>query len=110
MRLADLLTRVRLRDPALPLVEGTGIASDWRRATAGDCFFAMTGGRDEGHGYAADAVGRGAVAVVAQHDIALSGAPVVYADDSRAALALAAANLAGHPSRSFPVAGITGTD
>ncbi len=64
-----------------------------------------------GADFAADAVGRGAVAVVADRpaDTALP-VPWVIVPDARVAMAALAAEFYGHPSRSMQVVGITGTN
>lgn len=77
--------------------------------TPGDLFFCIPGFAHDGHDFAADAVGRGAVAVVAQRPLELP-VPVVVVHDTRRALALAAARFQGDPSASLDVFGITGTN
>ncbi|MDR1990267.1 MAG: UDP-N-acetylmuramoyl-L-alanyl-D-glutamate--2,6-diaminopimelate ligase [Acidobacteriaceae bacterium] len=89
----------------------TGIACDSRRVTAGNVFVALLGQHDDGVRYATEAVARGAVAVVAAQpapgtiDVAW-----LVVSDARRALALLAAEHAGHPSRAMRVVGITGTN
>jgi UDP-N-acetylmuramoyl-L-alanyl-D-glutamate--2,6-diaminopimelate ligase len=86
---------------------------DSRRAGPGTLFVAIRGTRTDGHAHALDAVGRGAVAVVAERPPSPelpAGTPLVLVDDSRAALAPLAARLCGDPSRRLTVAGVTGTD
>jgi UDP-N-acetylmuramoyl-tripeptide--D-alanyl-D-alanine ligase len=48
---------------------------DSRQAGAGDLFFALRGERVDGHDFVADALGRGAVAVVVEREVSLPGAP-----------------------------------
>jgi len=76
----------------------------------GDVFFCIRGFAADGHEFAADAVARGAVAVVAERALLGLDVPVVLVDDTRAALALASARFFGNPSESLRVAGITGTN
>ena len=96
---------------SVPGVEVSGMAYDSRRVTPGDVFIALRGLKATGTDYAAEAVSRGAVAVVADRpaDVAL-GVPWVIVPDARAAMAAMAAELYGHPSRSMQVVGITGTN
>jgi len=94
-------------------VEVERVVYDSRRATPGTLFVAIPGVHTDGHRHALDAVGRGAVGVVAERvpEPALpAGTPLVLVGDSRAALARLAARLCGDPSRRLTVAGITGTD
>ena len=86
---------------------------DSREAGPGTLFVAIGGTRTDGHAHALDAVGRGAVAVVAERPPSPEvpeGTPLVLVPDSRAALAPLAARLCGDPSRRLSVAGVTGTD
>ena len=73
-------------------------------------FFALAGSKADGAAFAADAVARGAVAVVAGRDgIPGLGAPVLAVDDPRLALALAAARFYGRqPETMVAVTGTSG--
>ncbi len=91
------------------------ITADSRAVQPGDVFVAVPGERFDGHDYAADAVQRGAVAVVGTRDASalpeLPGTvPYLQVDDARAALAAGSALLQGFPSRALTVIGVTGTD
>ena len=88
------------------------IRYDSRDVTPGDLFVAVSGFHVDGHDYADAAVNAGAVAVIAERELPSVGnrAPVIVVDNSRVALSRLAAELAGHPSRSLSVVGITGTD
>ncbi|HET9051679.1 MAG TPA: UDP-N-acetylmuramyl-tripeptide synthetase, partial [Candidatus Dormibacteraeota bacterium] len=112
MRLRRLLAAAGLPVPtggADPDV--TEAVFDSRRARPGAVFVAIPGERSDGHAFAAAAVEAGAVAVVAERSLDLRGrAPVIVVPDARAALAPLAARLAGDPSGSMCVAGVTGTD
>lgn len=87
----------------------TGIAYDSRSVTSGDLFVALTGADVDGHAYAAEAVRRGAAALLTERPLAL-GVPELVVADSRAALAPVTAAFWGHPSREIGVVGVTGTD
>ena len=78
-------------------------------AGPGALFCAIPGSRADGHDFAAAAVAGGAVAVLAERPLDLP-VPVAVVPDARLGLALAAAALAGHPSRALAVVGVTGTN
>ncbi|USQ80262.1 UDP-N-acetylmuramoyl-L-alanyl-D-glutamate--2,6-diaminopimelate ligase [Ornithinimicrobium faecis] len=112
MRLGDLAAALDLPVEGDPSVEVTGVThqGDWVRP--GDAFVAIRGARVDGHSFIGQAVERGAVAVFGEGLPEGMDCPVPYAvvPAARAALADAAAELAGHPSRSVQVLGVTGTD
>lgn len=93
-----------------------GISFDSRRIPKGGLFVAVKGAKLDGHRYIADAVNRGAIAVIAEGwpeevEKKLHDRPrVVIVENSRRALALAAANYYGQPSRKLFIAGVTGTN
>ncbi len=95
-------------------VEVQGVSHDSRRATAGDLFCCLPGTVDDGHRFAAEAVRRGAVGLVAEHVVDDLPTAVVQAvvapGEARPAMARLAAAFWGHPSRSVVVAGVTGTN
>ena len=95
---------LRFRDVA---IDGLGFHSQDVRP--GNLFFAIRGAAGDGAKYAAEAVARGAVAVVAEEPLAVS-CPVLVVDDCRAALADAARHYYRDPSRAVSVVGITGTN
>ena len=115
MRLGDLAAALDLPlDGAAPAadVEVTGVThrADWARA--GDAFVAIRGHTVDGHSFIGGAVERGAVAVLGEGlpEGVTCPVPYVVVPAARAALADAAAELAGHPSRAMQVLGVTGTD
>jgi UDP-N-acetylmuramoyl-L-alanyl-D-glutamate--2,6-diaminopimelate ligase len=92
----------------------SGLAYDSRRVAPGNVFFAISGYREDGHRFIADAVSRGAVAIVSEHAPAeasevgaLSWAKV---PNVRQALALAASEFYRHPSDYLQLVGVTGTN
>jgi len=92
-------------------VEVTGIAYDSRRVKPGELFVAVSGLREDGHAFAADAVTKGAVAVALERPGPMPpGTPVLLVPSTRIGLAEIAAEFYGRPSRRLKVAGITGTD
>ncbi|QDB79643.1 UDP-N-acetylmuramoyl-L-alanyl-D-glutamate--2,6-diaminopimelate ligase [Georgenia wutianyii] len=113
MRLGDLASALDLAAPAGAEeieVRGATHQADWARP--GDVFVAVRGARADGHRFIADAVARGAVAVLGEGlpDDVTCPVPYLRVPSARAALADAAATLAGHPSRGLTVLGVTGTD
>jgi len=91
------------------LVEG--VAHDSRRVKPGWVFVAIRGRCRNGADFAADAVGRGAVAVVCEERIRLEGAvPQFVVEDARRALAALANAFYGRPSRRLGIVGVTGTN
>ena len=94
------------------LVRVTGVTQDSRRVTPGDLFVARGGTRVSGANFAADAVQKGASAVLTEPGTvaAALGVPVLEVSDARAALGRAAELVYGHPSRKLGLVGITGTN
>jgi UDP-N-acetylmuramoyl-L-alanyl-D-glutamate--2,6-diaminopimelate ligase len=92
-----------------PPVEVTGLAYDDRAVTPGTVFFCVPGFTRDGHDFAADAVARGAVALVVERPLGL-GVPEVVVPSARRAMAPAAARLYGDPTARLRAVGITGTN
>jgi UDP-N-acetylmuramoyl-L-alanyl-D-glutamate--2,6-diaminopimelate ligase len=89
----------------------SGVAHDSRRVTAGQVFVALRGQHADGVAYAAQAIERGAMAVVAEQPAAQPfDVPWIVVSDARVALAVLAAASAGDPSHAMQVVGITGTN
>ncbi len=90
-------------------IEITGLAFDSSRVKDGDLFFCLVGRENDGHTFAADAISRGAAAIVVERRLALDCIQIEVAD-SRHALALAASAFYGNPSKRLKLIGITGTN
>ncbi len=90
----------------------TGLAYDSRRVRPGDVFFGLGGQRLAGSRFVADAFAAGAAAaVLPRAAVPPEGArALVRVDDPRLALAQAAAQFHGHPTRALAVVGVTGTN
>jgi len=86
------------------------ISSDSRQVTPGALFVAYRGVGVDGHRYIADAVRRGAAAVVCEQPVDNPGVSAIQVADGRSTLAWLHAAWHGHPSRSMTVIGVTGTD
>ena len=89
-------------------VEVRDLAYDARAVEPGALFFAVPGARADGHDFAAEAVERGAVALVVERALDLS-VPQVVVRDARAAMAPAADAFFGEPTSELEVVGVTGT-
>jgi UDP-N-acetylmuramoyl-L-alanyl-D-glutamate--2,6-diaminopimelate ligase len=90
-------------------VEITGLAYDSRRAQPGTLFFCVRGYQSDGHDFAAQAVERGAAALVVERPLGL-GVPEVMVSSARAAMGPAAVRFYGDPSAELSVVGVTGTN
>lgn len=91
----------------------THITADSRQVIPGALFVAYRGVAADGHRFIADAVARGAAAIVGElPPAALPVKPPAYIQvpDGRAALGWLSAAWHGHPSRTMTLVGITGTD
>lgn len=89
-------------------VEVRGLSADSRKVEPGTVFFAFSGSKADGSAYVAQAIEKGAVAVVASHALDAS-VPVVIVDHPRRFLALAAARLVGRqPETMVAVTGTAG--
>ncbi|HLY49281.1 MAG TPA: UDP-N-acetylmuramoyl-L-alanyl-D-glutamate--2,6-diaminopimelate ligase [Solirubrobacteraceae bacterium] len=106
MRLGEVMTGA---PTDVPDVEISGLAYDNRAVTPGTLFFCVPGFTRDGHEFAADAVRRGAVALVVERPVR-AGVPEVLVGDVRAAMAPAAARFYGDPTSELAVAGVTGTN
>jgi len=93
-----------------PSVAFTGVQCDSRRIKPGDLFVAISGSRDDGGKYAAAALAKGAVAVVAETPLRECAKSQILVKDARQALALLASALNGWPSRAMDVFAVTGTN
>ena len=92
-----------------PAVEIGGLAYDNRAVEPGTLFFCVPGFTRDGHEFAADAVARGAAALVVARPVD-AGVPEVQVEDVRAAMAIAAARFYGDPTARLPIVGVTGTN
>jgi UDP-N-acetylmuramoyl-L-alanyl-D-glutamate--2,6-diaminopimelate ligase len=86
-----------------------GLAYDSRDVRPGTLFFCVPGLRSDGHDFAAEAVARGAVALVVERPLDVAVPQLVVAE-ARAAMAPAADAFFGSPTRELQVAGVTGTN
>ena len=88
----------------------SGVAFDSRRVRPGDLFVAVPGGTHDGFSFIADALSRGAAAVVAEQDASQLVACGAVVADAHLALAECAAAWFDHPARTLRLFGVTGTN
>ena len=114
MNLGEILSGVALLQPVAPELARAPVAAiefDSRRVSPQSLFFAFPGSKADGRQFAADALARGALAVVSE-----SPAPPDLADrwiqvaHGRHALSLAARNFFRRPDERLALTGITGTN
>jgi UDP-N-acetylmuramoyl-L-alanyl-D-glutamate--2,6-diaminopimelate ligase len=116
MRMSDLLRELPIERAggspgAAADPEIRGIAHDSRRVGPGDLFVAWRGAKHDGHEHVAEALTRGAVAVLAAAPRpAEIRVPWLSATDPRRLLGPLAARLYGHPDRELLHVGVTGTN
>ena len=107
-----------LATPQTATVTVTGVTHDSRAVQHGDLYAALPGANVHGAAFAADAVRLGARALLTDESGAamvaageLAGpVPVLVVPDPRAVMGQVADLVAGHPSRSLTMLGVTGTN
>ena len=109
MKLKDLAGILPTDGIAAVDAEVTGVSSDSRKILPGMIFVAVAGSKANGAAFVADAVGRGASAIVAARGEAFDApkAPVFSVDDPRLALARIASRL--FPRQPETMVAVTGT-
>jgi UDP-N-acetylmuramoyl-L-alanyl-D-glutamate--2,6-diaminopimelate ligase len=93
-------------DGALEIRE---LAYDAREVPRGSLFFCVPGAKADGHDFAAEALERGAAALVVERRLGLGAAQLVV-PSVRTAMPRAAVEFFGDPTARLPVAAITGTN
>ncbi len=110
MKLRDLLRDVPVRATHGNLdVEISAVVADSRLAVRGSLFVAIPGLQQDGAKFIGSAIEKGAVAVVSGGQPPAAVPTSAQVDDSRAALALIAANFYGRPADKLSLVGVTGT-
>ena len=117
MRLSALARELRLEWPPGPDPDVSSVTHNAAWAVPGSVFVAIRGAKFDGHAFIQQAALAGARAVIGEglppgltSPLPYLKVPTVGGFSARAALAEAAAILAGHPSRELKVVGVTGTD
>jgi UDP-N-acetylmuramoyl-L-alanyl-D-glutamate--2,6-diaminopimelate ligase len=96
-------------DPAT--TEVRSIEFDSRQVTEGSLFCCVPGAHTDGHRFAAEAVGRGAVALLCERYLELGVTQArVPGGSLRPAMAAVSSSFYGHPSLAMRMVGVTGTN
>ncbi len=95
-------------DPQTPI--RAPIVEDHNELEAGGVFVARKGRSVDGHDFIAQALARGAVAIVGEAPLSHLGVPYAQVHDGQAAIGWLAAAYQGFPTRDLVVIGVTGTD
>ena len=107
MKHLDEILDLPAESRALAELEIAGLCTDSRKAKPGDLFFALGGAKDDGLKHAAEALAKGAAAIVAERAPDIAGAPFVKVTDARLAVALASAKFFARQSEK--IVAVTGT-
>ena len=89
--------------------EISSITYDSRKVESGSLFCCLVGLVSDGHTFAGQAVDKGAAALIVEHRLPYN-IPQLVVEDSRKAMALAAACFYGHPEKEMLMLGVTGTN
>ena len=111
--LTEILSRVETITPFSLAAEIRQIVCDSRKVKSGAVFFALRGAKENGQAFIADAIQRGAVAVVSDEPVTAvvpPGVAVIQVREARKALAIASANFYDHPSNALQLVAVTGTN
>jgi UDP-N-acetylmuramoyl-L-alanyl-D-glutamate--2,6-diaminopimelate ligase len=109
MRLGEVLANAARLVRGSPETEISGVECDSRRVKSGDLFCALPGAESDGTAFVAQAMERGAAAVLSGRTVEGSF-PLAVADDPRRAMALAAAHFRRLPASKLTMLGVTGTN
>ncbi len=90
-------------------IEVSDIIYDSRKIKPNCVFVCIVGSAIDSHRFAAEAVKKGAVAVVASKDIDVENCTLIKVNNTRYAMACMSAAFFEHPARSMTTIGITGT-
>jgi len=124
MKLSDVIIDLKIKKRTSPEIdpEVSALCFDSRVVAPGSLFVAIRGTQSDGHQYIAQAIARGASAILCQElpakEEALSTSqsetensiPYIVVENSRDALGLVASAFYGHPSRALTLVGVTGTN
>ena len=114
MKLGALLEGVVTTNPVptrADEIEALELQYDSRRVQPGYVFFAFPGAKTDGRSFAADAIAKGAVAVVCESPApGETGVPWVEVKHGREALARMSRTFYGRPDEALKLTGLTGTN
>jgi len=86
------------------------LAHDSRKVGPGTLFICIPGATVDGHSFAAEAVNKGAVAIIAEHPVEVESVPVVVVPDAKKAAESIAPWFYGEPGKKLRMIGVTGTN
>ena len=114
MKLSELIQHIPGAERTGNDIEITGLAYDSRQVTPGALFVALRGAASDGHDFIAEAMNKGAAALLMHSDRAgwygPLTLPTVIVPETRAILPSLSAVFYGDPSRSLDLIGVTGTN
>ena len=93
-----------------PGVSVKSISNDSREIKPGDVYVAVRGLRADGHAFITDAIGKGAVAIVVEHEQPGVEVSQIVVDDGAMALGQLVGRSFGDPAKAMTLIGITGTN
>ncbi len=115
MELAKILNGVSYKSKGDVSIDIKTIEDNSKNVKPGSMFFAIKGFDFDGNEFIDEAIENGAVALVLDVNSNLKGmkipenVTIILTSDARAALAIAACNFFGNPSKYFTLIGVTGT-
>ncbi len=114
MKLSALIEHIPNAQQTGVDIEVTGLAYDSRQVTPGALFVALRGAASDGHDFIAQAMNKGAAALMIHADRAswygAHGLPLVIVLSTRDVLPQLAATFYGEPSKRLDLIGVTGTN
>jgi UDP-N-acetylmuramoyl-L-alanyl-D-glutamate--2,6-diaminopimelate ligase len=111
--LTEILSGVETITPFPPSAEIRQIVCDSRKVKSDAIFFALRGAKENGQAFIADAIQRGAIAVVSDEPVTTvvpPGVTAIQVREARKALAIASANFYDHPANALQLVAVTGTN
>ncbi len=109
MKLIQLAESIGANISSCPDTEIRELFMDSRQSVQDGLFFCISGSTFDGHRFARQAVEKGACALVVEHPVEGISVPQLVVQNSRVAMALAAAEFYGHADREMKIIGLTGT-
>ena len=109
MKLRQLAESIGANISSCPDTEIRELFMDSRQSVQDGLFFCISGSTFDGHRFARQAVDKGACALVVEHPVEGISVPQLVVQNSRVAMALAAAEFYGHADREMKIIGLTGT-
>ena len=109
MKLRQLAESIGAKTAACPDADIRELFMDSRQTVRDGLFFCISGSTFDGHRFARQAVEKGACALVVEHPVDGISVPQLEVENSRIAMALAAAEFYGHADREMKLIGLTGT-